>query len=143
MGGDFNCHHQSWESDKACPARNKLSISIQTSNLLILNYGSSTLFTCPNQSKCAIDFFLVSGNLSPLGSRKVENDEMGSDYFPISTTIGISCSYHELFSQKYNFKKSCLKIFFRKLLRILYLILINIMVILPQLFKHTINYLIQ
>ena len=55
----------------------------------------------------AIIPLLVSSNLTCLSTWKVEEDRMGSDHFPISTTFEISCSFFEFFCHKYNLKQIC------------------------------------
>ena len=107
IGGDFNCHHQSWGCDHSSPCGNKLFDAINDSTLTILNNGSSTRFTRPSEAKSAIDLTIVSSNLTPLSTWRVERDKMGSDHFPISVTFEISCSFFEFFSHKYNLKKVC------------------------------------
>ncbi|XP_033218313.1 uncharacterized protein LOC117173780 [Belonocnema kinseyi] len=105
IGGDFNCHHQSWGCDVSSSFGNKLLEAIGNSTLSILNDGSPTCFTRPYEAKSAIDLTIVSSNLFPLSDWKFEQDKMGSDHFPISTAVGISFSFFEFFSHKYNLKK--------------------------------------
>ena len=72
IGGDFNCHHQSWGWVHSSPCGNKLLDAIENSTLSILNDGSPTRFTRPSEAKSAIDLTIVSGNLIPLSTWKVE-----------------------------------------------------------------------
>ena len=108
--GDFNAHHNLWETGRptACPGGNLLSEQLQNINLCILNDGSVTRFPDKSQGNpSAIDLLMCSPNLFQSMAWNVLDDTLGSDHRLIS------CIIHNLKPDKtvdttaaYNYEKA-------------------------------------
>lgn len=81
--GDFNAHHTEWGSYKIDRWGDKLLEFIRENNLIILNNGSYTKYTKNYESKSAIDLTICSWELAEKFHWEVDNDNRGSDHFPI------------------------------------------------------------
>lgn len=85
--GDFNCHHTVWGSELSNSTGSFLLDSLDNLNLCILNDGSPTRRTRPNESISAVDLSLCSPELVSLMSWCVLPSSHGSDHFPILLNI--------------------------------------------------------
>ena len=81
--GDFNSHHSAWGCDSTCPRGRRLTSFLNEESLCLLNTGAPTHFTMPSGHTSALDLSLVSPQLSPLLTWRVDKDAMGSDHFPV------------------------------------------------------------
>lgn len=81
--GDFNAHHSLWGSDHIDSRGRTMERLICDEHLAVLNTGSPTHFTMPTGNTSAIDLSLVSPQVLPLFTWKVDEDPLGSDHFPV------------------------------------------------------------
>lgn len=81
--GDFNCHHLVWGCGFSDNVGEFLLDSLDILNLCILNDGSPTRRTRPNELTSAVDLSLCSPELASLMSWSVLPSTYGSDHFPI------------------------------------------------------------
>lgn len=81
--GDFNAHSPSWGSELTNRSGRNLLDFIDTYNLCILNDGSPTRFTPPQQRKSAVDLSLCSSSMISKCSWDILKDPLSSDHFPI------------------------------------------------------------
>ena len=62
--GDFNGHNPAWESRKCNITGNFIVDSLDETNMVRLNDGSSTRFSTPKQNLSAVDLSIISRNIS-------------------------------------------------------------------------------
>lgn len=104
IGGDFNCHSTLWGSSHVCPNARNLCDELDVTDLILLNNGSPTLLSRPPNPGSALDLTFVTSNLYTTSSWKVYNDTLGSDHFPIFTSLGITIPISIFASHKYNLR---------------------------------------
>jgi len=85
--GDFNTQHRSWGSSISSVNSDELLDIIDNHNLCVLNTGSSTRITGPNENLSAIDLSIVSASLASTLSWKTLSSSHGSDHYPILITF--------------------------------------------------------
>ena len=81
--GDFNCHHHVWGSATTNSVGVKLLDMIDSHNLCLLNNGSPTLRTNPNENISCVDLTFCSPILSSQMSWYVLPNSYGSKHYPI------------------------------------------------------------
>lgn len=89
--GDFNSHHRSWGCSESNSFGDELLEIVDSLNLCILNTGSPTRRTSPNQVISAVDLSICTPNLASTLSWSSLQSSFGSDHFPIL----ISCPFHK------------------------------------------------
>lgn len=87
--------------------------SLEDLNLSILNDGTPTRFTPPNQNRSAVDLTLVTSNIATYFSWEVINDCGNSDHFPIicSSNNSLHFSYTIPYKRRI-FKKAKWEIYY-------------------------------
>lgn len=85
--GDFNCHSETWGSNRRDARGVIVEDLIDELNLVVLNDGSATHFSSAYQSFSAIDLTLVSPSIASLMKYKVLEDLHHSDHFPIQCEL--------------------------------------------------------
>ena len=88
--GDFNAQNQRWGSGATNNNGRIVSAAINNTDLVILNDGSATRQTNPNQHKSAPDLTLCSQLIAPVTAWKVYQYPSGSDHFPIIIDVNMS-----------------------------------------------------
>lgn len=116
FAGDFNSHNPSWGCSIADSAGKSLEKAASDCHLCILNNGMPTRITPPSQNVSAIDLTLVNPGLLPHCVWNVLDDAMGSDHFPVETTIHISNIIYSRFLHRVD-STSTNWISFKKILR--------------------------
>lgn len=81
--GDFNCHHTMWGSASCDYNSSHLLDVFENLNLCLLNDGSPTRRTPPNQNPSSVDLSLASPNLASRLVWSVLSRSHGSDHLPI------------------------------------------------------------
>jgi ribonuclease HI len=105
--GDYNAHSCSWGCSLSDRAGNQLLSFVDKHNLCILNDGSPTRLSSPNQNPSAVDLTICSGNLACSSSWSILDDPFSSDHFPIFVSLSVSLSRKVSFSrQLYSIKKA-------------------------------------
>jgi exonuclease III len=84
--GDFNAHHPMFGGQKTDSAGKTMESLIDDNNLCLLNDKSGTYLTNKG-STTAIDLTITSRNLATKCNWTVFNNTMGSDHYPITTSI--------------------------------------------------------
>lgn len=87
--GDFNAHHILWGSSKTDDRGAALERVLMESNHTILNDGHGT-YIINNEKTSPLDLTFVHKQFALNADWVVENDELGSDHFPVLTTINFS-----------------------------------------------------
>ena len=105
--GDLNAQHPTWGSSINNRNGNLINNLIADSNFVILNNGSPTRLTPPNQNISAPDLTFGSPQLALKSSWTVIQDCGNSDHFPILIEIGVNenCRIPQS-KAKRNFKKA-------------------------------------
>jgi len=85
--GDLNAHHFWWGCTYEDTNGKTLSRAIEANNLIILNDRSSPTLLHPSAKHSIIDLVLASENAALLCCSYTILDTMGSDHFPVCTTI--------------------------------------------------------
>lgn len=87
--GDLNAHHTLWDNMPINNNGKTIYNSLESSNLIVLNDGSPTLFSPPTSSnKSAIDVSICTACLAPQAAWQVLSDPGMSDHYPTLTTFG-------------------------------------------------------
>lgn len=94
--GDFNAHSPSWGSEITNRSGRNLLYFMDTYNLCILNDGSPTRFTAPQQRKSAVDLSLCSSSVITKCSWNILKDPLSSDHFPIMITFHHPTTSHSI-----------------------------------------------
>lgn len=81
--GDFNCHHRVWGSGKTDSLGEAWLELIHPLNLCILNTGSPTRRSRPNEVSSVVDLSLCSPCLASQVTWGTLDSSFGSDHFPI------------------------------------------------------------
>lgn len=89
--GDLNAQHISWGSSISNPNGNTVYDMMDTLNVCILNTGSPTRRTSPDQGLSAPDLSICSPDLAPFLTWEVLSSSYGSDHFPILLSLPIKC----------------------------------------------------
>ncbi|XP_018374746.1 PREDICTED: RNA-directed DNA polymerase from mobile element jockey-like [Trachymyrmex cornetzi] len=98
--GDFNAHHPAWGSGTHSSSGRTLHQIIGEYDLFIFNGKAPTFVRVSSATTSTIDLVLASPSLAPLCSTKTESDTLGSDHFPVITTIGIQACFKKKFYYK-------------------------------------------
>ncbi|MCG8034496.1 MAG: reverse transcriptase-like protein [Candidatus Thiodiazotropha taylori] len=92
--GDFNARHELWETDLNPKAEKRRGLDlvefINTTDYVVLNTGCGTRLNVERGSTSAIDLTLVSAPLCGSSEWRVGDDTMGSDHFPILTSLNVN-----------------------------------------------------
>ncbi|XP_051165301.1 uncharacterized protein LOC127284060 [Leptopilina boulardi] len=104
IGGDFNSHSTLWGGSYVCSNARNLCEQLDEIDLIILNNGSPTLAGRPPNPGSALDLTMVSPNLYTSSSWNVHVDPLGSDHFPILTSLGVTIPISIFSSHKYNLR---------------------------------------
>jgi len=115
--GDFNAHHSWWGCSYDDSSGRVLSHVIDAHSLIILNDRSSPTLLHPTAKHSIIDLVLTSESLAMHCNSKVGIDTLGSDHFPVHTSIVGNFKLRNVFL--YKLKAS------QKDLALLYHLLIN------------------
>lgn len=81
--GDFNSHHTSWGSSFSNCYGHELLDILDSYDLCILNTGSPTRLTKPDEAISAIDLSICTSNLASLLSWSTLSSTFNSDHYPI------------------------------------------------------------
>lgn len=111
IAGDFNCHHSLWGSATNCHNGSELCDSLGSVDLICLNNGSPTYRHRPNNKLSMLDLTFLSPRLFTSTTWKVWDDNLGSDHFPVISTIGADVPISHYKSHKYNLKNISWPIF--------------------------------
>lgn len=105
--GDYNSHHELWGGRKPDRKGKVLESFIDEHGLVILNDGSGTRLAS-NGSTSALDLSFASPRVAAKCTWSVNySSTLGSDHFPVTTTIGAHQLPKRIQSQsKFNMKKS-------------------------------------
>lgn len=108
--GDFNSHHISWGCSVSNQCGNLLLELLDDNNLCILNSGSPTRRTSPNENISAVDLSICSPNLASSITWQTLSSTFGSDHFPIIISFPCNSSRRSLPQPrlKYNIKNDTL-----------------------------------
>jgi len=97
-------------------AGENLSHVIDNHNLIILNNRSFSTFLHPTSKHSIIDLTLISEEIAPLCNSYVGFDTLGSDHFPIFTTIGGKFCFRNIFLYKLKMSNKDLALLYQYLL---------------------------
>lgn len=106
--GDFNGHHTLW----GCRSDDEMGKTIvdvlDLENLIVLNDGSPTRLTRPNEAPSAVDLSIASPVISTGTTWEVLPDTLGSDHLPIQIIINAKPreTVNNAISRKWNTKKA-------------------------------------
>ena len=90
--GDFNSHNTFWGSDKSDKNGRIVEEFLGENNLVLLNDGEGTRIDPHTGKLSCLDLTISSPNLAAKCSWKASNQNLGSDHFIISITIGSKVS---------------------------------------------------
>lgn len=85
--GDFNCHHPVWGSTRVDNFATRILDLLDSLNICILNDGSPTRRTAPDQNRSAVDLSLCSSSIASELNWNILPNSHGSDHFPILITF--------------------------------------------------------
>ena len=85
--GDLNGNNTAWGSGITNHNGKTILNSLDYTDLIVLNDGSATRFTPPDQNTSAVDISLASPEITCNTTWRVLNDCGNSDHFPIQITI--------------------------------------------------------
>lgn len=105
IGGDFNAHHYLWDSNRYCRNGESLYEALTDADVMGLNNGKSTLVNRPNENPSILDLTFISSNLYTICLQEVRDDPLGSDHYPVITSLGIQVPISKFSTHKYNLKK--------------------------------------
>jgi len=105
MVGDFNAHHQAWNSNKQDRVGEYIYRSCESENIVILNDGLCTHIAPPGASDSIIDLSFATRELAILCEAVTESDPRGSDHFPINILISEVVPSSRRFCYKFNLNK--------------------------------------
>jgi len=105
MMGDFNAHHQAWNSIRQDRMGEYICRNFEAANAVVLNDGSSTHIAPPGFSDSIIDLTFATRELAILCEAITESDSRGSDHFPINILLGEVAPSSGRFCYKYNLNK--------------------------------------
>ncbi|XP_018371334.1 PREDICTED: RNA-directed DNA polymerase from mobile element jockey-like [Trachymyrmex cornetzi] len=114
--GDLNAHHPAWGSRTYSNSGRTLHQIIGEYDMFILNDKAPTFVRTSSAATSTIDLVLASPSLAPLCSTKTNSDTLGSDHFPVITTIGIQACFKKKFYYKIPVSKEMCQDLFRILL---------------------------
>jgi len=103
--GDFNAHHQAWNSAKQDRMGEYISRNFESANTVILNDGSCTHIAPPGFSDSIIDLSFATREFAILCVTTTKSDSRGSDHFPVSVLIGRVVPSSRRFCYKFNLNK--------------------------------------
>ncbi|OXU26991.1 hypothetical protein TSAR_006854 [Trichomalopsis sarcophagae] len=106
LAGDFNCHNAAWGSSSTCNLGDYLLNFLSDNNLLIANNGSPTYLNRrnPDNPSC-LDLAFISPHLFSICSWSVLEDNLLSDHYPISITLGIPAPFASFRSHRPNYRR--------------------------------------
>jgi len=113
--GDFNAHHSWWGCNYDDTFGKTLSNVIDTHRLIILNDRTSSTLFHPTAKYSIIDLVLVSENMAAYCSSNISLDTLGSDHFPVLTTIEGNFRLKRVFLYKLNPSSKDLAILYHSL----------------------------
>ncbi|KYN18880.1 hypothetical protein ALC57_08799, partial [Trachymyrmex cornetzi] len=114
--GDLNAHHPAWGSRTYSNSGRTLHQIIGEYDLFILNEKAPTFVRTSSAATSTIDLVLASPSLAPLCSTKTNSDTLGSDHFPVITTIGIQACFKKKLYYKIPLSKEMCQDLFQILL---------------------------
>ncbi|KAJ8919751.1 hypothetical protein NQ315_006280 [Exocentrus adspersus] len=85
--GDFNGHHPMWGCASSNLNGRTIVETLEDTRLIVLNDGTPTRLTPPNQNPSAVDLTLSSSDIASRTSWRVIKDSGMSDHFPILTYL--------------------------------------------------------
>ncbi|XP_018403997.1 PREDICTED: RNA-directed DNA polymerase from mobile element jockey-like, partial [Cyphomyrmex costatus] len=85
---DFNAHHPSWGSGFRSSSGKILCKIIDDNDLFLLGGKTATFVKTTGTSTSVLDLVMVSSHLAPICDSEVMTDTLGSDHFPVITTVG-------------------------------------------------------
>jgi len=103
--GDFNAYHSWWGCEYEDSAGRILIHIIETHDLVNLNDKLPSIILHPNAKRSVIDLALASNRLASQCYSRTSTDAVGSDHFPIVTTIGGNFSSRNVFLYKLRISK--------------------------------------
>lgn len=103
--GDFNAHNPLWGATKTDARGTILETLITESDCVVLNDGIGT-FIKNNGGLSPLDLTIIDKSLSSNSSWLVIDDDLGSDHFPILTTLNVRHSSNSSNRIHYNFNKA-------------------------------------
>lgn len=103
--GDFNAHHPVFGGKLLDPAGRILDNIINNNNLCILNDKSGTYLTHSGKTT-SIDLTITSNNLAIKCNWSVMDNTMGSDHYPIITTVNVNPQRPSTSEPTYIYKKA-------------------------------------
>lgn len=86
VGGDFNAHHCLWSS-RSTPRGERLLDAFEDTGLVVLNTGSPTRITRPNEQLSAVDVTATTLSTAWRCEWVTDPSPYGSDHFPVITII--------------------------------------------------------
>lgn len=87
IAGDFNAHHRLWGSPRDDRLGNMIVDILEDHNFIVLNDGSPTRLSRPNQNVSAVDISIATADLTPKISWTVMDENIGSDHYVIQMTL--------------------------------------------------------
>ncbi|XP_033218359.1 uncharacterized protein LOC117173824 [Belonocnema kinseyi] len=105
ISDDCNCHNSLWGSSHYCRGGMELCSALDKTDPITLNTDEPTFRTRPGRPPSIIDLTFVYMNLYTLSSWGVWNDSLGSDHFPVISSIGVSVTKAPFQSHRYKFKR--------------------------------------
>lgn len=88
--GDFNIHNRIWGCSENDSLSDTLLDLLDVSGMCLLNTGSPTRRTRPNENVSAVDLTFASPNLATSISWSILSSTYGSDHFPILLELPLS-----------------------------------------------------
>ena len=88
--GDFNSHNPIWGSNRLDQNGRIVEDFMSDNNIVYLNNGEPTRLDPGYGTLSCLDLTLVSSSLAPKCDWQVLNDKLGSDHFPIITTVNFN-----------------------------------------------------
>jgi len=114
--GDFNAHHTWWGCQHNDSHGNSLSYAIDMHGLIVLNDRFSPTLLHPTALHSIIDLALSSESVATCCSSFVGHDTLGSDHFPIFTSIAGNFMKRNVFLYKLKLSRKDLDILYHSLI---------------------------
>ncbi|KYN03418.1 hypothetical protein ALC62_05736, partial [Cyphomyrmex costatus] len=86
--GDLNAHHPHWHCDQTDAIGRILFDELDRVDYVVLNEDAPILIQPPGRHKSVIDLAIASPALALITHSDTEMDPMGSDHYPVYSTIG-------------------------------------------------------
>lgn len=107
IGGDWNGHHETWDTGgKTCPKGALINTLIENSKLTLFNDGTHTCLTTMDKRSTTVDLTLATAGIASKANWAVDEQEFGSIHLAILIEIGSDIPIVKKTTKKINQEKA-------------------------------------